>query len=221
MTGKAPVRIVMIEGPECVGKSSIFRALRRRVSDPTLDFIHELPSYVGRRFPLGTGATLESEVALLTMNGVLMEKFRQVLECGHRAISDRCWISQTVYARVRQRLLSRYAFDAGLFVHQENVLFALYSDILRNGAIVYVDVPPAVSLVRLERRKGKSRINHNPDLRWTQAACEEYRRYFETLETNRRIQFQRINGMGSRQVVLGRFVKACSELGFCLSICDS
>lgn len=212
------VRALIIEGPECAGKSTIFEALKNCAGARDIEFMEEVSAFVGQQFPLGTGATPDSEMAFLTMNGVWMERLKVSLDRGRRVLSDRGWISQIVYARTRRRFCINHAFDPDLFFQQEAILHQLYSDAFTKTAVLYVDIPPEVSLARLEKRTSKRMISHLPDSNWVRIASEEYRSYFGTLASAGGVNFRQINGLGDKTTVVNRVMKSCAEMGFHISL---
>jgi thymidylate kinase len=214
MRERSGKRIVAIEGAECSGKTTILDRARSLESMRDVTCIHELASFVGRSFPLGTGASEDTELALLTINGVLVERLTTILVNGRRALSDRCWISQSVYSQVRRRIREEPCFDPVLFERQERVLESLYPEVFDSLGVVYIKIPPDVSLLRLGSRAGKRDVGHQPDLRWTTIASEEYDSCMRRLTAANRIPIEVIEGVGSRDEVFERFRNACNRLGY-------
>lgn len=216
-------RVVFVEGPECSGKSTICRQLGMRVANPgKLVVLREVAASVARDFPLGTAATADSEMALLTMNGVLFEKCRRARQEGNRVLSDRGWMSQSIYGRVRKRISGGCGFDVRLFEQQEQVLFRLYRDVIEQAAVIVLSVPARVSLQRLRSRKrGYGLRLHEPGPEWTEAAFDEYSRYFDALEASDIIRCRRVDGIGTREDVFARFLNACASIGFSLKLCNN
>lgn len=212
--------VLIIEGPECAGKSTVIQSVRRQLPSPTIVLVDELASLVGRHYPLGTAATYDSELALLTINGVMLERFRQAIACEKRVIADRGWMSQIVYSRVRRRLNNVHPFDASHFNAQERILMQLFPDVVRRCAVVYLDIRPSVSMERLKDRNAAHRIGHDPDSTWMDTAYEEYQSYFSTFGTKSDVPVARVSALGSRQAVFQRFTEACDSLGFPLTVSD-
>jgi thymidylate kinase len=210
----AKKRILLIEGPECAGKSTLFRWLRRNMRGENVDFVPELAKHVGKHFLLGTSGGFETELAFASLNGVLMDRLERSLSLGGRAISDRGWTSQVIYARVRRRTNREYEFDPQIFARQEVVLRKLYSRVVASSVIIFLDIPPEESMRRSEKRRGRRRAGHEPDEIWVRAAHEEYRRYINAVETRGEPTVRRIDGTGSIALVRRRFVAICRELGF-------
>lgn len=218
MPGKQSISVILIEGPECAGKTTLFRRLQETPYVDGVDFVTEIASLIGEHWPLGTGASRATEVAFLTLNGSLIERLRANVATSRRSICDRGWQSQLIYSRVRSKLFPSYECDPDLFELQETVIFRLFPELLSTTGLLYLDVTPSESLLR-SRISGPDRIPaHQPDVDWVTAVDAEYRRYLSHLDATGILTYRRIDGDGSPSQVLKRAMIACDEMGFPLAI---
>lgn len=166
-----------LEGPECAGKSTVFERLKAELSSTVASFLPEVASKLGRVFPLGASACRETEMALLSRMAAIVHEANRLILDGLLVISDRCWVSQIVYSRVRQELIPSYDFDPSLCVLQENVLRKMYPGLFAKTTVVFLDVPPAESLRRYESRPAKPGVDARPTTAWIERAYAHYRQY--------------------------------------------
>lgn len=173
------LKIVAIEGIECSGKTTLFKRVKQEIRKTKIILLDELPTKIGNYFPLGTKANIDTEVALMTLTGAMMQQISQELKNGNRVVMDRCWISQIVYSNVRKRMVENYYFDPRLYEVQESVILKYYSGIMKSVGVVFLNINPSESMNRWRSRRRDNIGGHVPSEKWVKIVHDEYQKYVQ------------------------------------------
>jgi len=128
---KKPKRLIIFEGPDCGGKTTVMREFRQTMADVTE--VHHGP------YPRLTSAQLPR---------FYVDSMMPLLHQYEHMLMDRCWLSERIYGRVFRNGTDRIGLAAR---HLERIA-------MRHGAVVVLCLPPweKVKEQWLKRKKADS-----------------------------------------------------------------
>lgn len=211
--------VFVLEGPECAGKTTVYKVLTERLGRLGFRFVPEYAKKVPKGVHLGTGA---NELADWIMAAIIAADMREIAACtdnGVCVLQDRGWLSHIVYARVRkQRNPNAPNPDAASYLHA--AYRALYPTLIRHTRIIMLKLNAQEALRRFHARSTLI-LGHHPDEEWLNLVNEEFARAVrEHTRLDKSLRFVEVDASASidsvADVVYRHIVNACSMDGIIL-----